>query len=114
MTVISEDISKRAEDISRRTLKNRDLVQSAFESVAAFDAVQGSTRLGAEHTGAVRKRMWSMLTDQVESGLGGPSEEQLALLWSKYDGNGDGTLSRVEIQQIMIDYAGATMEEVSA
>ena len=92
---------------------SRDRVQREFDSVAAFVPVEAATRLGSEKSAAVRKQMWELLCAQVESGLGMPTEAQLSSLWSKYDGNGDGNLSKTEMRQMLIDYSAAMYARLS-
>lgn len=54
---------------------------------------------------SARVEMWTLLLKQVVSGMGAPQQEQLELLWRKYDANHDGKLQRNELVLIIKDHA---------
>ena len=104
LSVVTEDLETAGDVIveqlasaQRHVSSTQKSVTKAFESVAAFVPVyEEATRLGSEESKKMRHEMWSLLTEQVASGMGTPSEEQLAALWRKYDSNRDGMLSHSE------------------
>ena len=119
LNVITDDLESAGDVIgeqlasARRHVKStQQSVTKAFESVAAFVPVEEATRIGNDKSTKMRHEMWSLLTEQVSSGMGTPSEEQLAALWRKYDGNRDGELSFSELKQIILDYAGAMHQQL--
>ena len=120
LSVVTEDLETAGDVIveqlasaQRHVSSTQKSVTRAFESVAAFVPVyEEATRLGSEESKKMRHEMWSLLTEQVASGMGTPSEEQLAALWRKYDSNRDGMLSQSELRQIILDYAGAMVNQL--
>ena len=96
----------------RHVSSTQKSVTKAFESVAAFVPVYEEATRRQRRVQKMRHEMWSLLTEQVASGMGTPSEEQLAALWRKYDSNRDGMLSQSELKQIILDYAGAMVNQL--
>ena len=86
-------VERQRSDVSRR----RRAVQAAFEAEISENRSARGDELLNKESGKARSDMWTMLSQQVESGIGPPTEEQLELLWRKYDSNADGTLSKREL-----------------
>ena len=86
-------VERQRSDVSRR----RCAVQAAFEAEISENRSARGDELLNKESGKARSDMWTMLSQQVESGIGPPTEEQLELLWRKYDSNADGTLSKREL-----------------
>uniref|UniRef100_A0A7S4AYE3 EF-hand domain-containing protein n=1 Tax=Chrysotila carterae TaxID=13221 RepID=A0A7S4AYE3_CHRCT len=63
---------------------------------------------------AARHRMWKLLSRQLIGGLGAPREAQLSALWSRYDADHNGCLSKGELGMMMADYAAARADELEA
>ena len=96
-----------------RVKKTSQAVQDNFGKVAAFVPIDLATKKGNEESFKVRSEMWQLLCSQVEAGMGTPTEEQLAALWRKYDGNSDGVLSLAELRLVLTDYAAAMHARLS-
>jgi len=99
----AEEIQKARKSVQGNLKK----VQLAFESVAAFAPIDEASKNGWMMASKTRRQMWELLSFQVESGLGPPSQQQLDLLWRKYDGNNDLELSMTEVRAMLVDVAGA-------
>ena len=113
LRTLSEHLESDLQEQQTMVRRKSAAVQKQFMEVAKFTPIENATRLGSEQNAKVRKEMWELLCAQVESGLGMPTEQQLAALWTKYDGNSDCKLSATEMRGMLVDFAAAMTSSLS-